>query len=166
MSETPAAKPPEEPKGPGLCGQFLKDHGIATNRLPDSCGVETIEIDGAHLEAAMKLLRGSSEIKLDYLVAVSGVDSADTFDSVYQLWSYTNNNELIIKVRVKKNRCCRRTIATRSFSFALLERSQLARTRNLRSCWNSLLRPSIFKTYSQRLGLGRSSIAPRLQAAG
>lgn len=102
MSETPAAKPPEEPKGPGLCGQFLKDHGIATTRLPDSCGVETIEIDGAHLEAAMKLLRGSSEIKLDYLVAVSGVDSADTFDSVYQLWSYTNNNELIIKVRVKK----------------------------------------------------------------
>lgn len=102
MTETtPPAKPEEKPVEPGLGGQFLKENGIASTRLPDSLDVETIEIDGSNLEAAMKLLR-SSELKLDYLLTVSGVDSPDTFDSVYHLWSYSNLNELVIKVRVKK----------------------------------------------------------------
>ncbi|HEY9788433.1 MAG TPA: NADH-quinone oxidoreductase subunit C [Candidatus Obscuribacterales bacterium] len=102
MSETPAAKPAETPQEPGQFGQFLKEHGISSQRLADSSGVETIELEASQLEAAVKLLRSSPEVKLDYLVSVCGVDSQDTFDSVYHLWSYSNANELVIKVRVKK----------------------------------------------------------------
>lgn len=103
MTEQPA-KPPEAPQdlSPGQFGQFLKDHGIATTRLPDSCGVETFEIASTNLEAAIKLLRGSAEVKLDYLVCLSGTDSQDSIDSIYHLWSYSNLNELVIKVKVDK----------------------------------------------------------------
>lgn len=105
MSEGQA---PEKPAGqkqlePGPFGQFLDEHGIPSKRLPDSCGVETIELEGRYLEAAMKRLRNSHEIALNFLVAVSGVDSTESFDSVYHLWSYTNLNELVVKVRVAKS---------------------------------------------------------------
>ncbi len=86
----------------GPFGQFLEEHGIPSRRLPDSCGVETIELDGKHLEAAMKRLRNSHEIALNFLVSVAGVDSPETYDSVYHLWSYSNLNELVVKVRVPK----------------------------------------------------------------
>lgn len=83
-------------------GQFLLDHGIPSKPLPDCSGVETIELEAEHLEAAMKRLRNSPEVGLDFLVAVAGVDSESTYDSVYILWSYSNLNELIVKVRVPK----------------------------------------------------------------
>lgn len=104
MSEEnkPTADEPAKDVAPGPMGLFLQEHGIPSKRLPDSCGVETIEMDGQHFEAAMKRLRNSSEVALDFLVAVSGVESPDTFDSVYHLCSYSNNNELVIKVRVPK----------------------------------------------------------------
>ncbi|HEY9715147.1 MAG TPA: NADH-quinone oxidoreductase subunit C [Chroococcales cyanobacterium] len=102
-TEAAAAKPAETPPPVGPFGQFLKDHGIASTPLPPSCGVETIDIDGANLQAALRLLRSSSEIALDYLLTVSGVDNIDTYDSVYHLWSYSNLNELVIKVRLKKS---------------------------------------------------------------
>ena len=101
-----AAAPAEPPKPlePGQFGQFLKEHGIQSTRLADSSrGVETILLDGDKLDAAMRLLRHSPEIALNYLVTVSGVDNTDSFDSVYVLWSYSNNNELIVKVRIKKS---------------------------------------------------------------
>jgi NADH-quinone oxidoreductase subunit C len=111
MSETPAspspanpekaAPPTELPVGP--YGQFLSEHGIPSKRLPDSTGVETIEVEPAQLEVTLKRLRNSEEIALDYLVAVSGVDNTDTFDSVYHLWSYSDpNKELVVKVRIPK----------------------------------------------------------------
>lgn len=103
MTDQPQQTAEAQPLEPGQFGQFLKDHGIASVRHPDSAGVETIELSPAYLEAAMKLLRGSAEVKLDYLVTISGVDSQDTFDSVYHLWSYSNLNELVVKVRVKKD---------------------------------------------------------------
>ena len=96
----PAETPPLEP---GKFGQFLKEHGIATTRLPDHVGgVEVIAIDGEHLQAALRLLRSSEEVKLDLLITVSGVDMTDTFDSVSHLWSYANLDELVIKVQIKK----------------------------------------------------------------
>ncbi len=98
-----AAKEPEAPLPPGKFGQFLKEHGFETVRLADSAGVETIEIKAADLTGAMRLLKSSSEIKMDFLITVSGVDSPDTFDSVYKLWSYENPDELIIKVSVPKS---------------------------------------------------------------
>lgn len=97
-----AAPQPEVPLEPGQYGQFLKEHGIETRRLADSTGCETIEIAAEHLQSALKLLRSSSEVKLDLLITISGVDSADTYDSVYHLWSYSNNGELVIKVLLKK----------------------------------------------------------------
>jgi NADH-quinone oxidoreductase subunit C len=97
--EVPPPKPPSEP---GQYGQFLKDHGVASERLFDSCGIETIALDGDQLHAALRLLKNSSEIKLDLLLTVTGVDSTETFDSVYHLWAYDHNNELVIKVRVPK----------------------------------------------------------------
>jgi NADH-quinone oxidoreductase subunit C len=102
-----AAKPaepaaPPVPLEPAKFGQFLKEHGISSERLPDSCGVETIVVAGDQLEKAMRLLRNSSEIKLDLLLTVTGVDSADTFDSVYHLWSYSHLDQLVIKVLLKK----------------------------------------------------------------
>ncbi|MFA7339300.1 MAG: NADH-quinone oxidoreductase subunit C [Candidatus Obscuribacterales bacterium] len=102
-----AAKPaepaePAKPLEPAKFGQFLKEHGISSERLPDSCGVETIIVAGDQLEKAMRLLRNSSEIKLDLLLTVTGVDSADTFDSVYHLWSYSHLDQLVIKVLLKK----------------------------------------------------------------
>lgn len=102
-----AAKPaepaaPPVPLEPAKFGQFLKEHGISSERLPDSCGVETIVVAGDQIEKAMRLLRNSSEIKLDLLLTVTGVDSTDTFDSVYHLWSYSHLDQLVIKVLLKK----------------------------------------------------------------
>ncbi len=109
MTEQPeAAKsaelPQEIPLGP--YGQFLKDLGIGSTRLPDSVGtagkVETIEIDGMDLHQAMKSVRGS-ETRMDFLLMVSGVETNDTWDSVYHLWSYEDSTkELVVKVRVPK----------------------------------------------------------------
>jgi NADH-quinone oxidoreductase subunit C len=95
-------KQPEAPMPIGQFGQFLKDHGIETTREPDSVGVETLKIKSADLTGAMRLLKSSSEVSLDLLLTVSGVDSDKTFDSVYHLWSYDNLNELVLKVRVPK----------------------------------------------------------------
>jgi len=98
----PAAEKVEAPLPPGQYGQFLKEHGITTERLADSCGVETISLSGDQLDAALRLLKSASEIKLDLLLTVSGVDQIETFDSVYHLWSYSHNNELVVKVRIPK----------------------------------------------------------------
>lgn len=99
------AKPPAAPAAPlepGQYGQFLKEHGISSERLVDSCGVETIVVAAADLPPALKLLRNSSEVKLDLLITVTGVDNNDTYDSVYHLWSYEHTNELVIKVMTKR----------------------------------------------------------------
>lgn len=101
-TETNAAKPSENPPVTGPFGQFLKDHGISSTPMPASSGVETLELDGKDLGSALRLLRSSTEVKLDFLVTVSGVDSESTFDSVYHLWSYSSRNELVVKVRVAK----------------------------------------------------------------
>jgi NADH-quinone oxidoreductase subunit C len=104
MSEQQApGKPAESQLEPGQFGQFLAEHGIPSRRLPDSSGVETIVLEGENLEQSVKRLRNSPETKLDFLVAVSGIDSADTFDSVYHLWSYSNQSELVIKVCAPKS---------------------------------------------------------------
>lgn len=109
MTDHGAAKPAEPPKELplGNYGQFLKDMGINSTRLPDTLGtfteVENIEVAPQDLEQAMKRLRTSPETGLTCLVMVSGVDSADTFDSVYHLWSYEDpQKELVVKVRVPK----------------------------------------------------------------
>lgn len=105
---TPAghgATPPAEPAAPlepGQFGTFLKEHGIPSKRHADSCGCETIELEARHLQSALRLLRTSSEVKLDLLITVSGVDNTDSIDSVYHLWSYDNLSELVIKVIAKK----------------------------------------------------------------
>lgn len=102
----PAAQEPKDlPIGP--FGQFLKDLGISSTRLPDSIGVgapvETIEVKPENLEQAMKRLRTSSETRLNFLIMVSGVDSQDSFDSVYHLSSYESpQSELVVKVRIPK----------------------------------------------------------------
>ncbi|CAN5361934.1 hypothetical protein BH10CYA1_BH10CYA1_33620 [soil metagenome] len=100
----PAAAKPEPPPPPtaGPAGQFLKEHGVVTIPMVDSCGCETAEINPADLAAALRLLRSSSEIALDFLVTVSGVDNIDTYDSVYHLQSFSNKNEFVLKVRIKK----------------------------------------------------------------
>ncbi len=104
MSEhaAPAAKPADEPMPIGQFGQFLKEHGIQSTRLPDSAGVETIQLTGADLTSALRLLKSSSEVALDFLLTVTGVDSDKSYDSVYHLWSYDSLNELVIKVLVAK----------------------------------------------------------------
>jgi NADH-quinone oxidoreductase subunit C len=103
MSEpTPNPEAKEEVLPPRMCGQLLNEYNIPTKRLPDSMGVETIEISSEHLQAAVKKLRTSPEVALNLLIAVSGVEQDTAFDSVYHLWSYANTNELVIKVRVPK----------------------------------------------------------------
>jgi NADH-quinone oxidoreductase subunit C len=114
MTEQPspahgAPKPAEEPKDlpPGQIGQFLADLGLKSTRLPDSVGswgpVETIEVAAADLEQVMKRLRTSPETRLNLLEMVTGVDSADSFESIYHLWSYEDMKaELVVKVRVPK----------------------------------------------------------------
>ncbi|MBZ0185799.1 MAG: NADH-quinone oxidoreductase subunit C [Candidatus Obscuribacterales bacterium] len=98
------AKAPEAPPPPGLCGQFLKDHGIESKRLSDSSGgKEAIELQASDLQRSLKLLRSGDDTRLDLLITVSGVDKGDTFESVYHLWSYDNLNELMIKVIVNKS---------------------------------------------------------------
>ncbi len=113
MTDIPAhgAKPPEEPAGepprelpPGQFGQFLQEHGINSRRLADHCGeIECIELAGTDLEAAAKRLRNSPETQLNYLVAISGTDYPEHFESVYHLWSYVNTRELVVKVKVEKS---------------------------------------------------------------
>jgi len=101
-----APKPPETPPPPppvaGPFADFLKSKGIQSTPLPLSAGVETMELKGTDLNNAIKLLRESPDTKLTFLVAVSGVDSPDTFDSVYHLWSYSKKDELVLKVRTPK----------------------------------------------------------------
>lgn len=97
-----AAKEPDAPLPLGKFGQFLKEHGLQSDRLADSSGVETIQLKPSDLPGALRLLKSSSEVKMDFLITVSGVDSPDTFDSIYKLWSYEFPDELIIKVSVPK----------------------------------------------------------------
>ncbi len=105
MTEPAAPKPAEQPKElpAGQFGQFLKDLGIGSKRLADSCGVETIEVAAADMEVALKRLKNSSETGLNLLITVSGLDSPESFDSVYHLWSYTDpEKELVVKVSLGK----------------------------------------------------------------
>jgi NADH-quinone oxidoreductase subunit C len=109
--EAPGSDKKPEPArelSPGPMGQFLKELGIKSTRLPDcsgSCGkVETICVEPADLEQAMRRLRFSPEANFSFLVMVSGVDSPETFDSVYHLWSYEEpEKELVLKVSVPKS---------------------------------------------------------------
>jgi NADH-quinone oxidoreductase subunit C len=95
---------PEEPAALplGQYGQFLKEHGILSRRMADSLTVETIALSREDLPAAMRLLRNSSEISLDLLLTISGVDNTESIDTVYHLWSYSHNGELVIKVVAPK----------------------------------------------------------------
>lgn len=110
MTDQPgAAKPAEPPKElpPGQYGQFLKDLGLNSTRLPDSIGtlgpVETIEVAPGDIEQVMKRLKTSPETGLDFLVMVTGVDEKETFDSVYHLASYQDpTKEMVVKVRIPK----------------------------------------------------------------
>ena len=109
VAAAPAPKPAEkapEPTTPtpsiGVFGKMLKDNGLDVTPLAESTGVETLELNAAQLPKAIKYLRETATPKLDFLVAVSGVDSPDTFDSVYHLWSYRTLNELVVKVRTAK----------------------------------------------------------------
>jgi NADH-quinone oxidoreductase subunit C len=97
-------EPVAPPAEPGKFEQFLKEHGASVERLALSCGVETFAIDGEQLHSVLRLLKNASEVKLDLLLTVSGVDSAETFDSVYHLWSYDHLDELVIKVRIAKDK--------------------------------------------------------------
>ncbi|MBK9145847.1 MAG: NADH-quinone oxidoreductase subunit C [Candidatus Melainabacteria bacterium] len=99
-----APSEPEAPPPPGPCGQFLKDHGIDSKRLPDAAsGHEVIELAAEDLQRSLKLLRSGDETCLDLLVAVSGVDQGDSFESIYTLWSYENDNQLTVKVKIPKS---------------------------------------------------------------
>lgn len=98
-----AAPPPPPPQKTAVFGPFLADHGIATERLDDHIpGVECISVAPEHIQKVLKLLRSSDETRLNLLLTVSGVDSKESYDSVYHLWSYNNLNQLVVKVRVKK----------------------------------------------------------------
>jgi NADH-quinone oxidoreductase subunit C len=103
----PAAKPavaaPVIPAEPGKFEKFLKALGISSTRMVESSGVETIEIAANDLRKAIVALRDDQDTCLNFLVAVSGVDSADTFDSVYHLRSYFSLDELVVKVRIPKS---------------------------------------------------------------
>lgn len=97
----PAA--PAAPLEPAFFGKFLKEHGFDSKRLPDhSNKVEALEIVAKDLIGILKILRSADETKLNLLITISGVDSADTYDTVYHLWSYENDKELVLKVLTKK----------------------------------------------------------------
>lgn len=104
-----AAKPAEPPKELpiGPFGQFLKDLGINSKREPDHLGsgnttFECLEVAVGDIENALKRLRGT-EMKMTFLNMVSGVETADNWESVYHLWSYEDpTKELCIKVRIPK----------------------------------------------------------------
>ena len=101
--EPAAAKPAEESPEPGCFGKFLADQGISSKRLSDSSGVETIEVSAADLAAALKQLRQSADTNLGLLLTISGVDMAESFDSVYHLRSYFHTDELVVKVCTAKS---------------------------------------------------------------
>lgn len=110
MTTEPAApKDPKEAPAPladGPYGTFLQEHGINSKRHPDHKGisgaVEVIEVERADLQNAMKVLRNDPEVGLDFLLAVSGVDNVASFDSVYHLWSFTSQKELVVKICAAK----------------------------------------------------------------
>jgi NADH-quinone oxidoreductase subunit C len=106
MTEHPAPKPAEPPKDlpPGQYGVYLKEIGINSTRLPDQVGgVETIEVSVKDLEQSLKRLRYDDETGLNCLACLSGVESPDSFDAVYHLWSYFDaGKELVVKVKVPK----------------------------------------------------------------
>lgn len=97
----PAAPP--APLEPAFFGKFLKEHGFESKRLADhSNKVEALEITAKDLIGILKILRSADETKLNLLITISGVDSAETYDTVYHLWSYENDKELVLKVLTPK----------------------------------------------------------------
>jgi NADH-quinone oxidoreductase subunit C len=100
------AKAPEAPLPDGPYGQFLKENGIKSKRLPDSKGIsgviENIELERADLPQAVKFIRQDTELGLDLLVCLSAAEMPNSFDSIYHLWSYTSPKELVIKVSAPK----------------------------------------------------------------
>lgn len=102
QAPAPAAKAEPAPLEMGKFGKVLQSNGVPSKRLPDSCGVETVEIDAKDLLKATKALRDDKEAKLNLLNCLSGVDNLETFDSVYHLWSYENINEFVMKVAIPK----------------------------------------------------------------
>ncbi|MBP7861910.1 NADH-quinone oxidoreductase subunit C [bacterium] len=103
-----AAKPaepaaPPAPLEPAFFGKFLKEHGFDSKRLADhSNKCEAIEITAKDLIGILKILKSSDETKLNLLITISGVDSPDSYDTVYHLWSYDNDKELVLKVLTAK----------------------------------------------------------------
>lgn len=100
-----AAEPaaPPAPLEPAFFGKFLKEHGFESTRLPDhSNKCEALEIQAKDLIGILKILRSADETKLNLLITISGVDSPDTYDTVYHLWSYENDKELVLKVLTQK----------------------------------------------------------------
>ncbi len=100
-----AAEPaaPPAPLEPAFFGKFLKEHGFESTRLQDhSNKCEALEIHAKDLIGILKILRSADETKLNLLITISGVDSPDTYDTVYHLWSYENDKELVLKVLTKK----------------------------------------------------------------
>ncbi len=101
---TPPAEAPKEELPPGQFGQFLKELGIESTRLPDHAGgVEAIEVAGKDIETVMKRLRNSPETQLNYLLTITGTEFPEYFESVYHLWSYVHTKELVVKVKVEKS---------------------------------------------------------------
>ncbi len=93
-----AAAKPAEPVAPpvhlepAFFGKFLKENGFESTRLPDhSNKVEAIEIAAKDLIGILKILRSDDETKLNLLITISGVDSPETYDTVYHMWSYENS---------------------------------------------------------------------------
>lgn len=106
QASTATTKSTDQPQTPGQYGQLLAQHGIATKRLPDSLGVggqiETLAISEQDLQNAVSIIRTANQIALDFLLTISGVDMQESIDTVFHLWSYTNQNELVIKVVTPK----------------------------------------------------------------
>ena len=61
-----------------------------------------IDVDVASWHAIAEYLRHDSEMGFDYLRIISGVDYGEHLASVYHLYSYANDQDVIIKIKVNR----------------------------------------------------------------
>ncbi len=63
-----------------------------------AAGDSSVSVNAEKLADVCRFLRDEPGFKFDYLRLVSGVDRNDCILSVYHLYSYTHNHELVLRV--------------------------------------------------------------------
>lgn len=99
-----APKPPPAPRPKtktGAIEALLAQYGAKAQHLDDTDpNIPTILLDKSVLLDAMRRLK--FEFRFEHLACLTAIDVKENFEVVYNLWSYSRNRPLGVKVRVPR----------------------------------------------------------------